>query len=375
VIVTGARQVGKTTLLRELFPTHRYVTLDYPAEAERAERSPEEFLRAYPPPVIIDEVQYAPSLFRHLKIAIDKDRDRKGQFFLTGSQKFVLMKGLSESLAGRAAIVELEGLSFSEFKDPLTEALESTGAASVLARGSFPELWANPLISPLEFFRSYIATYIERDVRQLLNITSLRDFERFMRACASRNGQVLNKSDIAKDVGISLKTVNEWLGVLDASNQITLLEPYFGNINKRLVKSPRLYFNDTGIVCFLLGLHGDAFTTYSGIGAIWEAAVFAELRKLREQGPLEASLWFYRDNEQREVDFIVSRGGGFTLLEVKWTELPTSSDIRSLKKVATLFPADEVRKQMVIARTRNTFLIEDGIEAVNGFRLKETELF
>ena len=201
VVFTGARQVGKTTLLTSLFPNHRKVSLDLPSEAEKAEREPERFLADNPPPVLIDEVQYAPGLFRHLKVAIDSRRSDPGQFILTGSQKFTLMREVSDSLAGRVGIAELEGLSSEEISgagiplDPIT----------LIARGGFPELWTNSNMAVTEFYRSYLSTYLERDVRQLINVSSLRDFERFLRALAARNAQSLNKSELGRDVGISEK--------------------------------------------------------------------------------------------------------------------------------------------------------------------------
>ena len=182
VVLTGARQTGKTSVFRRLFPAHKFVSLDLPTEAEQAEREPDAFLARHPPPVIIDEVQYAPGLFRHLKVAVDKGRSRYGQYLLTGSQKFTLMKGVSESLAGRADLAELDTLSFAEIRG----ARPDTPLHRAIVRGGFPELHANPDIDAVAFYNSYLATYLERDVRSLANVGSLRDFERFLRACALR---------------------------------------------------------------------------------------------------------------------------------------------------------------------------------------------
>ncbi|MGD0796077.1 MAG: ATP-binding protein, partial [Acidobacteriaceae bacterium] len=223
IVLTGARQTGKTSTFRHLFPDYAFVSLDLPTEAEQAEKEPERFLKRNPPPVIIDEVQYAPGLFRHLKVAVDAHRTRNGQFLLTGSQKFTLMKGVSESLAGRVDIVELETLSFAEIR----EALPRTGLETAIVRGGFPELYANPDIDSVAFYNSYLATYLERDVRALANVGSLRDFERFLRACALRSANLLNKADLARDVGIAPSTANQWLSMLEASGQAVLLEPWF----------------------------------------------------------------------------------------------------------------------------------------------------
>lgn len=202
VVLTGARQTGKTTLLRGLFPKHHYVSLDLPSKAAEANQDPSAFLAKHPQPLIIDEVQYAPDLFRHLKVVIDENRELNGQFILTGSQKFVLMKSISDSLAGRVGLAELDTLSAEELGEDLEHYVCEHGVAKTMARGFFPELWKDPQFPSEEFYSSYIATYLERDVRQILNVSSLRDFERFMRACAIRNGNILNKSELAKDVGI-----------------------------------------------------------------------------------------------------------------------------------------------------------------------------
>ena len=243
VVLTGARQTGKTSTFRRLFPDHEFVSLDLPTEAEQAEKEPNSFLRRHQPPVIIDEVQYAPGLFRHLKAAVDAHRPRNGQFLLTGSQKFTLMRSVSESLAGRADIAELETLSLAEIRGalPQTELEKPSSAAG------FPSCMPTPTSTMSAFYNSYLATYLERDVRSLANVGSLRDFERFLRACALRSANLLNKADLARDVGISPSTANQWLSTLEASGQIVLLEPWFSNRTKSIVKSPKLYLADTGL--------------------------------------------------------------------------------------------------------------------------------
>src|SRR6267142_3830369 len=229
IVLTGARQTGKTSTFRRLFPGHAFVSLDLPTEAEQAEKEPARFLQRNPPPVIIDEVQYAPGLFRHLKAAVDAHRTRNGQFLLTGSQKFTLMSSVSESLAGRADIVELETLSLAEIQ----AALPKTTVETAVLRGGFPELYANPEIDLAAFYNSYLATYLERDVRSLANVGSLRDFERFLRACALRAGQILSYAELARDVGISPNTAKSWISVPEASQQVFLLEPYHRARTKR----------------------------------------------------------------------------------------------------------------------------------------------
>lgn len=376
LIFTGARQTGNTTLLRQAFPAHHYVSLDLPSDAASAEGSPETFFQQHPPPLLIDEVQYAPGLFRHIKVLVDAARHEGARFVLTGSQKFPLMKQVSDSLAGRSVWLELEGLSAEELAAGQVAVREQL--LHVLARGQFPELWRDPSLPHADFHRSYLATYIERDVRQILNIGSLRDFERFMRICATYNGQLLNKTEIARGVGVTSKTVDQWISVLQASNQISLLEPYFANLGKRLIKAPKLYFCDTGLLCFLLGLDEAALGRSSSLGAVWEAFIYAELRKaIVTRGP-EHYLWFYRDQQGREIDFILQGRGGFTCIESKWTELPGSDDARWLGEAAQLLessrPAPQFVRRIVAARPPSTFPLSDGTNVVHGVEIAQVVL-
>ncbi|MCC7144430.1 MAG: ATP-binding protein, partial [Candidatus Eisenbacteria bacterium] len=329
LVLTGARQTGKTSTLRRLFPEHEFVSLDLPSEAEQAEKEPVAFMNRHPSPVIIDEAQYAPALFRHLKVAIDADRGRNGRFLLTGSQRFTLMKGVSDSLAGRVDVMELETLSRSEIRRSGIEIDLPSG----IVRGGFPELHANPEVDPVTFYSSYVATYLERDVRTLANVGSLRDFERFLRACALRSANLLNKSDLARDVGIAPSTANQWISVLEASGQIVLLEPWLSNRTKSIIKTPKLYLADTGLLCALLGIRTPEQLLLSpAVGAIWETYVFAELRHREREAGRDRSLFFWRDRT-REVDFVVETAQGLELLEAKWTELPSTGDASNLEYV------------------------------------------
>ena len=368
VVVTGARQTGKTTLLTRLFPRYHYVSLDLPQQAQLAEEDPGSFLLRHPAPLLVDEVQYAPKLFRYLKVEIDRNRDANGRFILTGSQKFSLMKEVSDSLAGRCGVLELEGLSTEELGDVFHDREQREGIAGILVRGFMPQLWKDPDLRPADYFSSYQATYLERDVRQLLNVSSLRDFDRFMRASAVRSGQLLNKTELAKEVGISNKTATEWLSVLQASNQITLIEPYFTNVGKRLTKTPKLYFNDVGMLCFLLGLNQRSVTDSYLIGSIWETLVFAELRKYLSATAPEATIWFYRD-QSREVDFVIEKDGRLTLADAKWKELPGRRDFRQLLAVQPLLRAARL-PAMVLCRTEETFPVAKDMLAVNGSRIR-----
>ena len=360
VVLTGARQTGKTSTLLRLFPNYGFVSLELPTEAEQAEKEPVNFLRRHPPPVIVDEVQYAPQLFRHLKAPVDANRARNGQFLLTGSQKFTLMKSVSESLAGRADIVELETLSWAEIR----AALPQVRLEAAIVRGGFPELQANPDIDPVAFYNSYLATYLERDVRSLANVGSLRDFERFLRACALRSANLLNKADLARDVGISPSTAGHWLSTLEASGQIVLLEPWFSNRTKSITKSPKLYLADTGLLCTLLNVRSeDALLQSPAVGAIWETFVFAQLRARERWAGRAGSLFFWRDRA-REVDFVVDVGGQLELFEAKWTELPSETDAVNLNFVRDALGRATVTNGAVVSRTPNSFPLAAGLRAL-----------
>jgi len=322
LVLTGSRQTGKTTLLKKLFPNHTYVSLDLPSAAEMAENDPLNFLGQFKKPVIIDEAQYAPKIFRHLKIEVDKNPNQSGQFILTGSQKFNLMKQVSDSLAGRCAWLELESLSLQELKQKYHTINNVDFLYKVLTRGQMPKLWFNEDISEKDYYRSYLATYLERDVRQIVNVTDLRDFERFIRLCALRNAHLLNMAELSRDVGVSLNTIKKWLSVLEASNQITLLEPYFKNTGKRVMKSPKIYFNEVGLTSFLLGIDAETISSSPFIGNLWESLLYSEFRKKQKNIDPAISIWFYIDNRQREVDLLVNEKSFLNFYEIKWTTNP-----------------------------------------------------
>ncbi|GAB6088479.1 ATP-binding protein [Spirochaeta dissipatitropha] len=329
VVLTGARQTGKTTLLRDCFPDYSYVSLDLPSLAAQAEEDPELFFASCRPPAIIDEVQYAPALFRHLKQQVDKQRHSMGSWILTGSQRFNLMKGVSESLAGRAAILELEGLAWKELRDLDVSIL------SYLDRGSFPELYRQRELDANMYYSSYMATYLERDVRQILNVGSLRDFDRFIRLLATRNAQQLDKSAVGTAVGVSAKTISAWISILEASGQISLLEPWFGNVGKRIVKTPKIYFNDTGLLCWLLGLNETKWENSPFMGSLWETLVYSEFRKLLGMQGRKGQIYYYRDNQGLEVDFLLP-GSPFTAVEVKSASEIKTRNLENLYRFARI---------------------------------------
>lgn len=360
MVLTGARQTGKTSTLRRLFPDFGFVSLDLPSEAEQAERDSETFLRRHPPPLTVDEVQYAPALFRHLKAAVDAERHRPGQYLLTGSQKFALMRGVAESMAGRADIVELETLSLAEIRG----ALPDIGLPTAVLRGGFPEPYANPDIDPVTFFSSYIATYLERDVRSLARVGSLRDFERFLRACALRSANLLNRADLARDVGIAPSTAQQWLSMLEASGQAVLLEPWFSNRTRSIVKSPKLYLADTGLLCALLNIRSeDDLLRSPSAGAVWETFVFAQLRHRERRAGRTGTLFFWRDRV-REIDFLAEAGGRVELFEAKLTESPNAGDTVNLSHFRAAVGAPEVAGGGVVCRAANGFPLGEGWRAI-----------
>jgi len=270
------------------------------------------------------------------------------------------MRSVSESLAGRADIAELETLSFAEIRGALPE----TPAEQAIVRGGFPELYADPEIDHVTFYNSYLATYLERDVRSLANVGSLRDFERFLRACALRSANLLNKADLARDVGVSPTTANHWLSILEASGQVVLLEPWFSNRTKSIVKSPKLYLADTGLLCALLNIRSEAELRGSpAAGAVWETFVFAQLRARERRSGRVHSLFFWRDRT-REVDFVVDIAGRLELFEAKWAELPVSGDAVNLDFVRNVVGNKRVAAATIVCRAANSYPLGDAVRAL-----------
>lgn len=373
VLLTGARQTGKTTLLRQCFPDATFVTLDLPSISAQAANSPALLLDTTTKPVILDEVQYAPELFRHLKVRIDQAPHNMGRFLMTGSQKFSLMQSVSESLAGRCAILELETLSATEVRNafaPVPPALPE-----YLFRGGFPALYRDRTLRAADFHHSYVVTYLERDVRSLLHVGDLRDFERFVRACAARSGALLNLTELARDVSISASTARQWTSVLEASNQIVLLEPFFGNKTKRLIKSPKLYFRDTGTLCFLLGIDTpEAMVSSPFIGAIWETHVLGELHRAVSAVGSAAQLYFFRDTHGTEVDFAVEHNGRVRLIEVKWSEVPDERRaLASIAKVAQWLGKRAAPEHWLVCRTPHPYVVDEPVRArvINGYEVED----
>ncbi len=320
LLLTGARQTGKSSLLNHLFPDLAYISLDVPLNARQASESGDFFLETHKAPLIIDEVQYAPELFRQIKLRIDRQRQLTGQYLMTGSQKFSLMKGVSESLAGRIAILNLHSLSVHELTRHFKVSPNTNKILEWIVKGGYPEIYEHNL-DHSQYFGDYIATYIERDVRQLLNIRNIREFDQFMRLLAIRSGQIISMSRIATEVGVSTHTIKSWIGVLEASNIIYLLKPYYQNFGKRLIKSPKLYFLDTGLLCYLANIQSaDILANTPLLGAFFETFAFGQLlRNLHNQGKAD-EVYYFRDKDGREVDFLIPTGNFLNLYECKWND-------------------------------------------------------
>jgi len=355
IIVTGARQVGKTTLLRHLAgKTRTYVTLDDPPVLELARSDPALFLQRFRPPLLIDEVQYAPQLLPYIKMAADEGHE-PGAFWLTGSQSFHLMKGVSESLAGRAAVVQLLGLSTRErsgspvagpFVPTPDEVLRRATATSALSlqdvyrtiwRGSLPAIALDEGVDRDAFYGSYVATYLQRDVRDLAHVGDQVAFLRFVRAAAARTGTLVNVAEMARDADVAPNTAKSWLSILVASGLVFLLEPFHTNVTKRLVKAPKLYFFETGLAAYLTEWSSPAVLEAGAMaGAILETWVVAEVVKSYWNAGLRAPVYFLRDKDQAEIDLLIVRDGVVHPVEIKKTASPRKDDVRHFAALGRL---------------------------------------
>lgn len=306
VVVTGPRRAGKTTLLRRLFPRADYVLLEDPDVQARARSDPRGLLDSLRPPALFDEIQNVPELFAYIRTRIDENPSAMGQWLFTGSQEAPLMQGVTESMAGRAAILQLLPLSLAE-SDRVT--LHAGGYPEALARPKARDLW----------FSSYIQTYLERDVRAIVNVRDLATFRRFLALLASRHGQILNRTGLAAPLGVSVPTISEWLHVLEITGQIILVPPYFENFGKRLIKSPKVYILDSGLACHLLGIRSQAELNRSPfLGPLFEGFVAAEILKHQVNRGRRKELYYFRDQQGLEVDFLFpGESGGLWLAECK----------------------------------------------------------
>ncbi len=363
LIVTGPRQSGKTTLLKHMFQkTHNYVTLDHPDIRLMAIQEPELFMDNYKPPVIIDEIQRAPELFSYIKMKIDGNRQKNGQFLLTGSQSFPLMAGVGESLAGRIAVFTLLSLSINEqISNPV---LTNDLLKGFALRGGFPELATQKNKDSKLWFNGYLQTYLERDLRQLRQVGDLADFQRFLELLASINGQVINFSNLSSDLGVAVNTIKAWASVLETSNQIALIKPYYKNKGKRIIKSPKVYFTDTGFLCFLNGIsYKEQIFKGPLSGQLFENVLLGEIiRGFYNRGETPKIFW-WRTSHGEEVDFIIDRNGKLTPIEVKLTSRINKGLTKNLNTFTKLF-SQETDQALLITQATTGMNFDDKIKAV-----------
>jgi predicted AAA+ superfamily ATPase len=344
LLLTGMRQVGKTTLLKMCGKNRKYVTLDNPKDLRLAIEEPELFMETYAAPVLIDEVQYAPSIFRHVKMLVDNSNE-KGQVWLTGSQQYQMMQGVTESLAGRVAIANLLGFSIyeregkSDLQKPFLPSKKNPCILSkknlpdtyrIIWQGSFPDAALAEEENWQSFYSSFIKTYLERDVRQLINIGNLTAFTRFLGITAARTGQELNILDIARDADISRNTALSWISVLESSGIIFLLKPWFSNVSKRLVKRPKIHWMDTGLCSYLCDWTSSKTLEKGAMsGAIFESFVISEIIKSHSHNGKSPSLYYYRDSNKVEIDLLIAQDDTLFPIEIKKTANPSKNDIKA----------------------------------------------
>jgi len=313
--ITGPRQSGKTTLLKEVFTDYRYVSLENTDTRAFANEDPLGFLEKYDTRVIFDDVQRSPGLFPYLQTMVDES-GQMGQFILSGSQNFHLLENITQSLAGRVALFKLLPFDISELD---AESLLPEDWESLIIKGFYPAIYDRKL-DPAVFYANYLQTYINRDVASLTNVQDTRRFQNFIRLCAARNGQLLNMSNLANECGISQPTAKSWLSILESSYLVFLLAPYHENFSKRIVKTPKLYFYDTGLAAFLLGLRSaEDFADRTLLGSLFEAMVIGDILKQNYHRYLLKEYWFWRDSVGHEIDLLTLSGGGFDIFEVKST--------------------------------------------------------
>ena len=353
-MLTGPRQSGKTFLCKHQFPQYHYINLENPTTREQVMVAPKAFLEQYSKGLIIDEAQHLPQLFSYIQVIVDENEGAK--FVLTGSSNFSLLQGLTQSLAGRATVQTLLPLSLKELGE---RKMENTD--SLLLKGGYPVVWAKGL--PVQdASRNYYNTYIERDVRQLLNIKDITRFQIFMRLCAGRIGTEFNASALSNETGVSIPTIQEWLSVLEASYVLFRLPPFFRNVGKRLIKAPKVYFYDTGLACFLMGIEEEKQLTVHPLrGAVFENLVVLEFMKSRfNQGKLP-NLYFYRDKAQHEIDHIEEKGMALSAYEIKSSKAFSKDFMKGLDYFRKVAGDDVVSTQVIYDGEQDIITTENGM--------------
>ena len=347
IAITGPRQSGKTTLLKTAFPSYDYVNLEHPPTRTLALNDPDHFLAQYNKGLIIDEAQRAPELFSYIQVVVDKKK-KMGQYILSGSQNFSLIENISQSLAGRVVLVNL--LPFS-YKEMLEGKLKIKNSEQLIFKGAYPAVYDRK-ISPAVYYSSYLNTYVERDVRQLVNVQNLSLFESFIKLLAGRVGQLLNLSELGNSLGVDHKTVKKWLSVLETSYIVYFVQPYHSNFNKRLVKTPKLYFYDTGLACNLLGIDDEKqLINHLAKGALFENMVINELLKERMNKGIKPKFYFWRDAQGNEVDLLIQEKGTTTALEIKSSKTYTPDFFKGLSYYSAISKTEKKNIFLVYAGT------------------------
>jgi len=328
--ITGPRQSGKSTMLQKILVSeYEYISFDYHDNVRLFTEDPRKFLREHGNKVVFDEVQHVPELFNYIKMAIDEDRQRKGKFVLTGSSQFALMRNVTESLAGRIGLLTLLPFEYREMPERFRE--------QSIFRGGYPELTLGSYNEFKEWYSAYVETYLYRDVRDLSNIGELRDFRRCLQLLATRTAQILNMSEIARDIGVTVNTVKRWISILEASYIIFLLPPYYKNFGKRIIKSPKIFFYDTGLISFLTGVRDkEMFEQGPMYGAIFENYIISEIMKREVHAKADSELFYIRTSNGAEVDLLIDRKTELEYIEIKTSETyrrEMTKPIESFKKV------------------------------------------
>ena len=323
--IIGPRQCGKTILSKMLFHDKPYVSFENPATQIKAEKDIDRFLRQFKNGAILDEVQHIPDLFRYMQAILDEDRTR-GQFILTGSNNFLLRENISQSLAGRVGYLQLLPLSYAELQKNFVDIT----LTDLIIKGGYPEIWVESL-DGRKWMESYLQTYVQRDVRLIRNISNLTDFSRFVVMCANRAGQIVNKEEMGRSLGLDAKTIQAWLSVLESSYIIFTLSPWYNNLNKRTIKSPKLYFHDTGLLCYLLGLKEQTLKSHVMYGSIFENWIISEIKKNRFNTGISGGMYFFRDSAGNEVDLILEKEGTIIPVEIKSGEQLNTAMLKGLR--------------------------------------------
>ena len=357
VTLLGPRQAGKTTLAREVLASYEYVNLELPVDRQLASDDPRAFLAQFQGNVILDEIQRVPDLLSYIQVEVDQ-RQCNGQFVITGSHQMALRQAITQSLAGRTAILNLYPFSISELADAK---ITLKNAEDYIYKGFLPRIYDQKQ-RPTQAYSNYYQTYVERDVRQLINLQDLSLFEKFMKLLAGRVGQLLDYTSLANDVGVSQRTIKNWLSILEASFVIYKLSPYYENFGKRVVKSPKYYFIDTGLLAFLLGIENPSQVSRDPlVGQLFENLVVIECLKAQSNKGRIPNLYFFRDSNGNEVDVLVQKGRALTAIEIKSSSTYNPALIKGLKKIATL---SERISQSYLVYSGDAFEFSDGIKAL-----------